>query len=267
MLGPEILAALQAKANRSAPGQSERFDDRTDRESAAPPRRRPAEATEAEAEVGRRRRPKRRRRGRDGLRGAAAPGAPRTRGAPRRPGARHRDRAGPPRGQAPDLDRAGGRDEKAWPQDGSGPEGADVVGAGQCVVVGLGLLLYFTPIMSARNIVVTGLGAVTQDEVVAAAAVEPGTPLLQVDTDAVAERVAAIRRIASARVQREYPSTLRVTVVERVPVVVKDFPDGPHVFDQRRSGFRDRTAAAGRAVPRCRKPRARTTRRPRRRCR
>src|ERR1700754_2028583 len=51
------------------------------------------------------------------------------------------------------------------------------------VVVGLGLLLYFTPIMSARNIVVTGLGAVTQDEVIAAAAVAPGTPLLQVDTD------------------------------------------------------------------------------------
>jgi len=100
------------------------------------------------------------------------------------------------------------------------------------VVVGLGLLLYFTPIMSARNIVVTGVGAVSQDEVVAAAAVKSGTPLLQVDTDAVAERVAAIRRVASARVQRQYPSTLRVTVIERVPVVVKDYPDGPHMFDR-----------------------------------
>jgi cell division protein FtsQ len=100
------------------------------------------------------------------------------------------------------------------------------------VVVGLGLLLYLTPIMSARNIVVTGLGAVSQDEVAAAAAVQPGTPLLQVDTDAVAERVAAIRRVASARVQRQYPSTLRVTVVERVPVVVKDYPDGLHMFDR-----------------------------------
>jgi len=100
------------------------------------------------------------------------------------------------------------------------------------LVVGLGLLLYFTPMMSARNSVVVGLGAVTQDEVIAAAAVSPGTPLLQVDTDAVAERVAAIRRVASARVQRQYPSTLRVTVVERVPVVVKDYPDGPHLFDK-----------------------------------
>ena len=100
------------------------------------------------------------------------------------------------------------------------------------VVVGIGLLLYFTPIMSARDIVVVGLGAVTQDEVVAAAGVPPGRPLLQVDTDAVAEKVAEIRRVASVRVQREYPSTLRITVVERVPVVVRDYPDGVHLFDK-----------------------------------
>ncbi|WNG95509.1 cell division protein FtsQ/DivIB [Mycobacterium sp. ITM-2016-00318] len=98
--------------------------------------------------------------------------------------------------------------------------------------VGLGLLLYFTPIMAARNVVITGVGTVTQEEVIAAAAVKQGTPLLQVNTDDVAERVATIRRIATARVQREYPSTLRITVVERVPVAVKDFPDGPHLFDR-----------------------------------
>jgi cell division protein FtsQ len=98
--------------------------------------------------------------------------------------------------------------------------------------VGLGLLLYFTPIMAARNVVITGVGAVTQEEVIAAAAVKDGTPLLQVNTDDVAERVATIRRVASARVQREYPSTLRITVVERIPVVVKDYPDGPHLFDR-----------------------------------
>ncbi len=98
--------------------------------------------------------------------------------------------------------------------------------------VGLGLLLYFTPIMAARNVVITGLGAVTQDEVIAAAAVKQGTPLLQINTDDVAERVATIRRVGSARVQREYPSTLRITVVERLPIVVKDYPDGPHLFDR-----------------------------------
>jgi cell division protein FtsQ len=100
------------------------------------------------------------------------------------------------------------------------------------VVVGLGLLLYFTPIMAARSTVITGLATITTEEVEQAAAVKSDTPLLQIDTDAVAERVATIRRVASARVQREYPSTLRITITERVPVVAKDYPDGPHLFDR-----------------------------------
>jgi cell division protein FtsQ len=100
------------------------------------------------------------------------------------------------------------------------------------LTVALGLVLYFTPVMSARSIIVTGIAAVTREEVLDAAQVRLGTPLLQVDTDGVADRVAAIRRVASARAQRQYPSTLRITILERVPVVVKDFPDGPHLFDR-----------------------------------
>ncbi len=100
------------------------------------------------------------------------------------------------------------------------------------VSVILGLVLYFTPVMSARSVVVTGTGAVTREEVIDVAQVRPGTPLLQIDTDEVADRVAGIRRVASARVQREYPSALRITIVERIPVVVKDYPDGPHLFDR-----------------------------------
>ena len=113
--------------------------------------------------------------------------------------------------------------------------------------VGLALILYFTPAMSARNIVVTGTGAVSREEVLDAAQVRPGTPLLQINTDKVADRVAAIRRIASARVQRQYPSALRITIVERVPVVVKDFPDGPHLFD--RDGVDFATAPPPPALP------------------
>ena len=98
--------------------------------------------------------------------------------------------------------------------------------------VALGLVLYFTPVMSARSVVVVGTGVVTREEVVDAAQVQLGTPLLQINTDAVADRVAGIRRVGSTRVQREYPSTLRITIAERVPVVVKDFPDGPHLYDR-----------------------------------
>ncbi|MFN8072734.1 MAG: cell division protein FtsQ/DivIB [Mycobacterium sp.] len=100
------------------------------------------------------------------------------------------------------------------------------------VSVALGLVLYFTPVMSARSIVVVGTGAVTREQVLDAAQVRLETPLLQINTDAVADRVAGIRAVASARVQREYPSTLRITIAERIPLVVKDFPDGPHLFDR-----------------------------------
>ncbi|HVQ98464.1 MAG TPA: cell division protein FtsQ/DivIB [Mycobacterium sp.] len=100
------------------------------------------------------------------------------------------------------------------------------------LTVALGLVLYFTPVMSARSVIVVGLATVTREEVLDAAKVRPGMPLLQIDTDRVADRVAAIARVASARVQRQYPSALRITIAERVPVVVKDFPDGPHLYDR-----------------------------------
>jgi len=115
------------------------------------------------------------------------------------------------------------------------------------VGVGLALILYFTPAMSARSIVVSGTGAVTREEVIDAAQVRPGTPLLQINTNQVADRVAAIRRVASARVQRQYPSALRITIVERVPMVVKDFSDGPHLFD--RDGVDFATAPPPPALP------------------
>lgn len=100
------------------------------------------------------------------------------------------------------------------------------------LAIGLGLILYFTPVMSARTVAVIGTDVVTQQEVLDVAQVRVGTPLLQIDTDQVADRVATIRRIASTRVQRDYPSTLQITIVERIPLVVKDFADGPHLFDR-----------------------------------
>jgi cell division protein FtsQ len=96
----------------------------------------------------------------------------------------------------------------------------------------LGLVLYFTPVMSVRNVDVEGIQTISREEVLQAMGVRHGIPLLQVDTEVVADRVATIRRVAAARVQREYPSGLRVSIIERVPVAVKDFPDGPHLYDR-----------------------------------
>jgi cell division protein FtsQ len=69
------------------------------------------------------------------------------------------------------------------------------------------------------KVVVTGEARVTSAQVLAAAHVRLGTPLARVDTAAVAARVRALGPVASVRVSRSWPDTLRVTVVEREPVV------------------------------------------------
>ena len=50
-------------------------------------------------------------------------------------------------------------------------------------------------------------------------ACRPGTPLIRVDTAQVAARVETIRQVASARVSKDWPDGLSITVTERVPVV------------------------------------------------
>ncbi|OLT22292.1 hypothetical protein BJF78_07910 [Pseudonocardia sp. CNS-139] len=68
-------------------------------------------------------------------------------------------------------------------------------------------------------------------DVLAAAAVPERTPLVAVDTGAVAERVGALPAVASVDVSRTWPHTVTVVVAERVPVATLDTPDGPALVD------------------------------------
>lgn len=103
--------------------------------------------------------------------------------------------------------------------------------AAVAVAVALGLVLWLTPLLSARTISVVGNVGVPSEEVLAALAIPVGQPLLRVDTGAAAQRVASIAKVDHARVERQYPSTIRVTVVERVPAVFYDMPEGTHLMD------------------------------------
>ncbi|UYP21026.1 FtsQ-type POTRA domain-containing protein [Rhodococcus sp. Z13] len=105
--------------------------------------------------------------------------------------------------------------------------GAAVVAA----LLGAIAVAWFSPLLSVRTVEVVGNELIGHEEVVEALAVAERTPLLQVDTAAAAQRVAAIPRAASARVQRVYPSTVRVTVTERVATVFFEAPDGTHSVD------------------------------------
>lgn len=70
-----------------------------------------------------------------------------------------------------------------------------------------------------RSITVTGTHLVTPGQVVAAAGVPLGTPLVRVDSGTVARRVEGIRQVATASVTRQWPDRLVIKVTERVPVL------------------------------------------------
>lgn len=91
--------------------------------------------------------------------------------------------------------------------------------------------LYFLPVFSVRDVRVVGTRTIPVESVTERAAVAPGTPLLQVDTHAVARRVAGIPRVDQVTVTRDYPSGLRIELIERSALVVVEVDGAQHLVD------------------------------------
>ncbi|WP_435829818.1 cell division protein FtsQ/DivIB [Nocardia neocaledoniensis] len=102
---------------------------------------------------------------------------------------------------------------------------------GLLVVTVLVVLAWFTPVLSVRTVRVDGLAAVPEQEVRGRLEIPDGRSMLRIDTTAIAQRVAQISKVRSVRVQRKFPSTVLVTVVERTPVLYFETPDGAHLID------------------------------------
>jgi cell division protein FtsQ len=108
------------------------------------------------------------------------------------------------------------------------------------VVIGtLGLLygVYFTPLLGVRSVQVLGTKDLTQNQVLDAAAVTSGAPMLTINLAAIRDRVAALNRVASVNVSRSWPATVRIDVAERVAVGVIKQPDGAHLVDRTAKDF------------------------------
>jgi cell division protein FtsQ len=91
--------------------------------------------------------------------------------------------------------------------------------AGVGILGAIGWALLGDRLLVVRVITVSGTRLVTPAQVIAAADVPAGTPLIRVDTTQVAARVETITQVASARVSKDWPDGLSITVTERVPVV------------------------------------------------
>ncbi|MTE14004.1 FtsQ-type POTRA domain-containing protein [Nocardia sp. CT2-14] len=103
--------------------------------------------------------------------------------------------------------------------------------SGVVVLIALGLVAWFTPLLSVRTVQVDGLAAVPEQQVLDALQVPDGLSMMRLDTNAMAERVSHLPKVRSVRVQRVFPSTVQVTVVERTPVLYFDSPEGAHLLD------------------------------------
>ncbi len=88
------------------------------------------------------------------------------------------------------------------------------------VVVPAGIvgLVYGSSALAVRDVRVVGVKVLSPDQVAAAAAIRPGTPLARLDTDAVRGRVAKLAPVHSVEVDRQWPHRVVVRVVERTAV-------------------------------------------------
>lgn len=100
-------------------------------------------------------------------------------------------------------------------------------------------LVWFSPVLTARYVEVDGLEGKDRETALAAAAVGSDTPLAQVDTAAIADRVRENPVVKSVDVQRSWPRTLVIAAVARQPFLVLKNPHGElQVVDEEGVVFR-----------------------------
>lgn len=90
------------------------------------------------------------------------------------------------------------------------------------LVVALGWLVFYSSVLGVRTVEVTGSSGATASAVREVAAIPDGVPLARVETDGVAERLATLPQVESVSVQRSWPSTVRIVVVERRALALVD---------------------------------------------
>ncbi|GGS86110.1 cell division protein FtsQ/DivIB [Nonomuraea spiralis] len=81
-------------------------------------------------------------------------------------------------------------------------------------------LVFFSPVLGVRSIEIVGNLTVPSERIEQQAGVADLHPLATVDLADVETRVLGIRQLATAKVDRVWPGTLRIEVVEREPVAV-----------------------------------------------
>ncbi|SEG83861.1 cell division protein FtsQ [Nonomuraea solani] len=94
-------------------------------------------------------------------------------------------------------------------------------------------LVFFSPVLGVRSIEIVGNLTVPSEQIEQQAGVADLHPLATVNLADVQTRVLGIRRLATAKVDRIWPGTLKIEVVEREPVAAFPVGDKVAIVDER----------------------------------
>ena len=111
------------------------------------------------------------------------------------------------------------------------------------VCAGVVWLVAFSPVLGVSTISVHGNRLLSQQQIRQAAAIRNGTPLVRLDTAGVERRIAALPAVNSVTVSTSYPSSVSITVVERLGVGYRSTPSGIVVVDAGNVAFRQLPSA------------------------
>lgn len=111
------------------------------------------------------------------------------------------------------------------------------------LVVLLGWVVWYSPVLSARNVAVTGTDSATAAVVRDLAAVPDGLPLARVDIAGIEATLAAQPEFESVTVERDWPATVRIAVVPRVGLAVVDVAGVRWLIDRTGTLFAQVTTA------------------------
>ncbi len=92
--------------------------------------------------------------------------------------------------------------------------------------------LYASPLLEVRYVAISGATSVPASRIRDAAGVPTGVPLARIDADAVRREVGVVPQVATVAVDRQWPHTLHLTVVERTPVFLLAGPGEARFVDR-----------------------------------
>lgn len=91
-------------------------------------------------------------------------------------------------------------------------------GAGLGTALGVGLLVWllaFSPVFKVHDVTLSGGSLLTTETILDAAQVPQDSPILTLDTEAIAERVRELPAVRDVEVGRDFPDTVTIDVIER----------------------------------------------------